>query len=74
MLAEDDAENILYQSIGGAASLRELVRLMITQSSNFATNLLIQKVTAERVTRFLQELGAPDVVVLRGHEMLCALF
>jgi len=68
MFAEDDSEITLYQRIGKTENLRELVRLMITQSSNFATNLLIQKVSAERVTTFMRELGAPDIVVLRGPE------
>lgn len=68
MFAEDDSEFTLYQRIGETESLRELIRLMITQSSNLATNLLIQKVSAERVTTFMHELGAPDIVVLRGPE------
>jgi beta-lactamase class A len=65
---EDDSEATLYRRLGQTVSLRELVFLMITQSSNFATNLLIQRVTAERATSFMRELGAEDVLVLRGLE------
>jgi beta-lactamase class A len=68
MLVEDDSEATLYQRIGQTASLRELIWLMITQSSNLATNLLIQRVTAKRVTEYMHELGAPDIQVLRGPE------
>jgi beta-lactamase class A len=63
---EDDSETDLYQHIGEQLSLRELTRHMIVYSSNLATNLLIEKVEATRVTRFMQELGANDLVILRG--------
>lgn len=63
---EDDSETDLYQHIGEQLSLRELTRRMIVYSSNLATNLLIEKVEATRVTRFMQELGANDLVILRG--------
>jgi beta-lactamase class A len=65
---KDDSESTLYQRIGQTESLRELVRLMITISSNFATNLLIQRVGAQQASAFMRELGAPDVRVLRGLE------
>lgn len=65
---EDDSEQTLYRRIGQTASLRELVGLMITVSSNFATNLLIQCVTAPRVTALMRELGVEDILVIRGAE------
>jgi beta-lactamase class A len=65
---EDDSEATLYRRLGQTVSLRELVFLMITQSSNFATNLLIERVKAERATSFMRELGAEDILVLRGLE------
>jgi beta-lactamase class A len=68
MYEEDDTEFTLYQRLGQTESLRELNRLMITTSSNFATNLLIQRVTATRVTALMHALGVPDIVVLRGPE------
>jgi beta-lactamase class A len=65
---EDDSETNLYRQIGGQVNLRELTRRMIVTSSNLATNLLIEKVGAERATRFMQELGADGLVIRRGPE------
>ncbi len=45
-----------------------LLRLMITRSSNFATNTLITLVGAEEVTRTMRALGAQRIQVLRGVE------
>jgi beta-lactamase class A len=66
--AEDDSEKDLYQHIGETLSIRELVFRMITVSSNLATNLLIERVTPERTTQFMQELRTNDVIVRRGVE------
>jgi beta-lactamase class A len=41
---------------------------MIISSSNLAANLLIEKVGAQRVTRFMQSLGANDLLIRRGPE------
>jgi beta-lactamase class A len=38
---------------------------MIVRNSNLATNLLIEKVGASRVTLFMQELGTNDLVIQR---------
>ena len=65
---EDDSETDLYQHIGEGISLRELTRRMIIYSSNLAANLLVEKVGPAQVTRFMQELGAKDLVILRGAE------
>ena len=65
---EADSETDLYQSIGGQLPVRDLVRRMIVHSSNLATNLLIARVGAERVTRYMQELGTTDLIVRRGPE------
>jgi beta-lactamase class A len=65
---EDDSETTLYKRIGEKLTLRELVRLMITESSNIATNMVVERVTAARVTEFMRTLGAGDVHVLRGVE------
>ena len=66
--AQDDSETDLYEHIGEQLSLRELIRRMIVYSSNLATNLLIQKVEASRVTQFMQELGTKDLIIKRGPE------
>ncbi len=65
---QDDSETDLYRHIGGQLPLRELNRRMIIYSSNLATSLLIEKVGAARVTRFMQELGTNDLVIRRGPE------
>jgi beta-lactamase class A len=49
-------------------AIRELARLMITESSNLATNLLIERVTAAKVSALMERLGAKEVRVLRGVE------
>ncbi len=64
----DDSETTLYKRVGGKAAVRELVFLMITESSNLATNVLIEKVGAKAVTDFMAKLGAPELKVLRGVE------
>jgi beta-lactamase class A len=64
----DDSEQTLYKKIGGTETVRELVRLMITESSNLATNILIDRVTPARVRGLLRSMGARDMRVLRGVE------
>ena len=65
---EDDSEQTLYRRVGGTATVRELVRLMVTESSNLATNILIERVGAARVRELCRRLGARDMRVLRGVE------
>lgn len=65
---EDDSEQTLYKKVGGTETVRELVRLMITESSNLATNILIERVTPARVMALLDRMGARDMKVLRGVE------
>ncbi len=65
---DDDSEKDLYQHTGEAFPIRELILRMITVSSNLATNLLIERVTPERTTQFMRELGTNDVIVRRGVE------
>jgi len=66
--AGDDSEPSLYKRIGETATVRELMRLMIIASSNLATNLLIERVTAPRVMELMREMGARNIRVLRGVE------
>lgn len=65
---EDDSDSTLYVRIETQASLRELLDLMITRSSNLATNILIERVGAERAQRTARMLGAWSMQVLRGVE------
>jgi beta-lactamase class A len=65
---EDDSELSLYKRKGERESIRELTRLMITESSNVATNLLIERTKAENASAFMAALGAPSLKILRGVE------
>jgi len=64
----DDSDTTLYGRVGGTATVRELVELMITASSNLATNILMQRAGADRVTATMRALGADSIEVLRGVE------
>ncbi|MFL5554339.1 MAG: serine hydrolase [Gemmatimonadaceae bacterium] len=63
-----DSDSSLYSRIGQRVRVDTLLRLMITRSSNFATNTLITLVGADAVTRTMRELGAQRIQVLRGVE------
>ena len=65
---EDDAEKTLYPRLGQTESIHELTSLMIVRSSNLATNILLEKIGADRVNEFVQALGIPGVEVIRGIE------
>ena len=64
----DDSDSTLYLRVGGRASIRELVELMETVSSNLATNLLIARVGAPQANATAHHLGADSILVLRGVE------
>jgi beta-lactamase class A len=63
-----DSDSTLYHRIGERVRVDTLLRLMITRSSNFATNTLITLVGAEAVTRTMRSLGAQRIQVRRGVE------
>src|SRR5213595_577842 len=65
---EDDSDSTLYESVGRNRSVRELLELMITRSSNLATNILIERVGAVRAQATARALGAWSIQVLRGVE------
>jgi beta-lactamase class A len=64
----DDSEADLYKAIGQTRTLRELCELMITVSSNFATNLLVEKVGVDNIRATVLALHADGMNVLRGVE------
>jgi len=64
----DDSDKEVYAAAGKTMTLRQLCEAMITVSSNFATNLLIEKLGAENIRRTVTSLGADGMVVLRGVE------
>ena len=64
----DDSDKKSYKKIGNYLSLRELVYDMITISSNFATNLVIDNIGSKEINNTMRALGAKNINVLRGVE------
>jgi len=65
---QDDSDSTLYALVGRNRSVRDLLERMITRSSNLATNILIERVGADRAQRTARALGAWSIQVLRGVE------
>ena len=66
--AADDSEAELYKAEGQTRTIGQLAELMITVSSNFATNLLIEKLGVDNIRATVHALGADGMNVLRGVE------
>ncbi|MGB2629405.1 MAG: serine hydrolase [Candidatus Acidiferrum sp.] len=64
----DDSELLLYDAQGETRTLSQLCDLMITVSSNLATNLLIEKLGVENIQATTEMLNANGMKVLRGVE------
>ena len=64
----DDSDDEIYGAIGSERSYRQLCEAMITVSSNLATNLLIDRLGAERVAATMSRYGAAGMAVRRGVE------
>jgi beta-lactamase class A len=68
-LSEGDAsDKDVVAALGRTLTLRQLCEAMITVSSNFAANLLIEKLGVENIRRTVVSLGAEGMHVLRGVE------
>jgi beta-lactamase class A len=65
---DSDSDQSLYTRVGQTETISELIRLMIIVSSNLATNILIERVTADRVMDLMHTIGANNIRVLRGVE------
>jgi len=65
---DDDSDAEIYKAIGTQRSYRELCEAMIAVSSNLATNLLIDRLGAERVFETMRSYGAEGMLVRRGVE------
>lgn len=63
-----DGDTAMYHSVGDSVSVRDLIRHMITRSSNLATNTLIALANADSVNAMMRSLGASRMRVLRGVE------
>ena len=64
----DDSDTLVYAAVGKTLTLAQLDEAMITVSSNFATNLLIEKLGVENIRATVTRLGAGGMQVLRGVE------
>jgi beta-lactamase class A len=63
-----EADPEVYSNLGRTMSVEQLAYEMITRSSNFATNLLVDVVGVPVIQRALEELRIDGVHVLRGVE------
>ena len=64
----DDSELDLYKNLSKQTTIADLAYKMIILSSNLATNMLIEKVSADSVMKTMKKMGANDIKVLRGVE------
>ena len=64
----EDSDKEIYAATGRTLTLRQLCEAMITISSNFATNLLIEKLGVQKIRDTVTALGAGGMQVLRGVE------
>jgi len=64
----DDSDSAVYAAVGKSLTLGKLCELMITVSSNFAANLLIERLGVDNIRRTVTSLGADGMQVLRGVE------
>jgi beta-lactamase class A len=64
----DDSDEEIYAAVGKTLTLRQLCEAMIVSSSNFAANLLIDKLGADKIQHTVEALGADGIRVLRGVE------
>jgi beta-lactamase class A len=64
----DGSDAAVARNLGGRMSYRAMAEAMITVSSNFATNLIIERVGAKNVQATVDAMGAGGMRVLRGVE------
>jgi acetylornithine deacetylase/succinyl-diaminopimelate desuccinylase-like protein/beta-lactamase class A len=64
----EDSDDAVYKRVGSRMSYRALAEAMITVSSNFATNLIIEHLGAKQIQATTDALGAAGMRVLRGVE------
>ena len=66
--ADDSRNRDLYKAVGQTRTLDQLCDLMVTVSSNFATNLLIQKLGIDNIRATVASLHAGGMDIKRGVE------
>jgi beta-lactamase class A len=64
----DDSDKEVYAALGKTMTLGQLCEAMITVSSNFAANLLIERLGVQNIRSTVTKLGADGMQVLRGVE------
>jgi beta-lactamase class A len=64
----DDSDDTVYKNVGKSMTLEALNFQMITVSSNFATNLLIDRLGVKNIRATVEGLGAYGLEVRRGVE------
>jgi beta-lactamase class A len=64
----EDSDDTVYKKVGQSMTLEALAVQMITVSSNFATNLLIDRLGVKNVRATVEALGAWGLEVRRGVE------
>lgn len=65
---DEDSEGELYNQIGKQTTYMGLIKPMIQNSSNLATNILIDVANPQNTNAYIQTLGAQNTLVLRGVE------
>lgn len=68
----DDSDDAIYLKLGSKMEIRQLVENMIVVSSNLATNILIDLVSADSVQATSERIGTTKMRTLRGVEDLKA--
>ena len=64
----EDSDDVVYRNVGKTMTFEALNQQMITVSSNFATNLLIDRLGVENIRATVEAMGAYGLQVRRGVE------
>ena len=65
---ERDGDSSVHRAIGGSKSIRQLGWVMVTRSSNLATNLLLDYIGLDYVRKFLADEKIDGIEIKRGVE------
>lgn len=65
---DDEQDEAVLPHLGATMTLRDLGRAMMIRSSNLATNLLLEYLGPDAVSRRCAEIGAGETVIRRGIE------
>jgi len=70
--SDRDGDSTVHKRVGRSMRLLDLATVMITRSSNLATNLLLDFLSVDFVRRCLRDAGVEGVEIRRGVEDLAA--